>query len=179
MDCPALPGGHDVLFAAELDDVLNVSTKGKGCCMRTMMWVCLGLTLSAPAFSNTDASRVIPNERTLREACSAYSEAGMRDCLAAKARESYNALVQVENQLRAALSRWDEDAKHIRLAQAKLAASDKAFIQYRDAQCAFAASLGGGAIGNALEMRRFACIAELNHRRAKLLHDALSGFPSK
>ncbi|PHP90694.1 hypothetical protein CFB52_003385 [Burkholderia sp. AU18528] len=40
-------------------------------------------------------------------------------------------------------------------------------------------SLGGGAIGNALEMRRLACVAELNNRRAAQLRDAVSDLPLK
>lgn len=50
----------------------------------------------------------------------------------------------------------DEDAKYIGLAKEKLRASSKAHKQYPDAQCAFTSSLGGGAIGNALELRRLA-----------------------
>ncbi|MEB2502855.1 MULTISPECIES: hypothetical protein [Burkholderia] len=40
-------------------------------------------------------------------------------------------------------------------------------------------SLGGGAIGNALEMQRLACVAELNNRRAAQLRDAVSDLPLK
>ncbi|WP_406805837.1 lysozyme inhibitor LprI family protein [Burkholderia semiarida] len=77
------------------------------------------------------------------------------------------------------LAQWDEDAKYINLAKIRLAASQKAFVKYRTAQYAFASSLGGGAIGNALEMQRLACVAELNNRRAAQLRDAVSDLPLK
>jgi len=77
------------------------------------------------------------------------------------------------------LTKWDEDPKYSSQAKAKLIASNKAFGQYRDAQCAFASALGGGAIGNALEMGRLACVAELNGRRAFQLRDLVSDLPMK
>jgi len=46
-------------------------------------------------------------------------------------------------------------------------------------QCALAAALGGGAIGNALEIRRLACEAELNAWRADQLQRALVDLPLK
>jgi len=67
--------------------------------------------------------------------------------------------------------KWKEDKKYVDLAKMRFAASRKAFIEYRDKQCAFAASLGGGAIGHALETRRLACMTELNNRRAEQLRN--------
>ena len=48
------------------------------------------------------------------------------------------------------------------IAKNKLKKSNKEFIKYRDLQCDFAYSLGGGAIGNALNMLKYTCLAELN-----------------
>jgi Lysozyme inhibitor LprI len=103
----------------------------------------------------------------------------MQDCLATKARQSEQALRQAEKRVSTALSNWDEDAKYINLAKTKFAALEKAFATYREAQCAFASSLGGGAIGNTLDMVRLAGVAELNGQRAEQLSDAVSDLPLK
>jgi uncharacterized protein YecT (DUF1311 family) len=148
--------------------------------MRKMMLICFGLVFSTThAFAGTDADDSILSEYALREECSAYSESGMRDCLATKAHESQKTLEQAEKQVGIKLSRWDQEAQYIKLAKTNLVASGRAFAKYRQEHCAFAAALGGSAIGNALEIRRLACVAELNNRRAKQLRDAVSDLPLK
>lgn len=138
---------------------------------------CLAVCLPVPVFA--DSAIQVLSEREFREQCSEFSQAGMRDCLAEKARESQEALRKAEQVAMDALSKWIEDPPYIDKAKAKFAASNKAFAKYREAQCAFAYSLGGGAIGNALDMWRFACIAELNNRRAEQLRDVVSDLPLK
>jgi hypothetical protein len=81
------------------------------------------LPVSALAASTTPAL----GERALREECSAFSQAGMRDCLAKKAENSQKALRQAEEKVVEAISSWDEDLKYINLAKVKLAASNKDF----------------------------------------------------
>ena len=108
--------------------------------------------LALPGHSGAVRATEIQSERGALEQCGAHSEAGMRECLAKMSHESSTALKRAEAQAIAALSKWDEDAKYVNLAKEKLRASSKAYEQYRDAQCAFASSLGGGAIGYALEM---------------------------
>ncbi len=155
--------------------------------MRTVKLICFWLVAYFPlfalaassAFATATATAPVFGERALREECSAFSQAGMRDCLAKKAENSQRALRQTEEKVADILSKWDEDVKYIDLAKAKFAASGKVFAKYRDEQCAFALSLGGGAIGNALEMRRLACVAELNNRRVEQLREALSDLPLK
>lgn|GEM_PF-4538608 len=71
------------------------------------------------------------------------------------------------------------DVKHIDLAKSKFEASNKGVLRYREAECAFKASLGGGAIGNALEMQRLACVFELNSRRTDQLRSATTVIPLK
>jgi C4-dicarboxylate-specific signal transduction histidine kinase len=133
-----------------------------------------GLVLACDAWAGT-----VQDERAAREECSAYSEAGMRECLAKKASASSAALKQAEDKVRNTLAKWDEDAKYVSLARSKLEASTKEFTKYRQAHCAFNASLGGGAIGNALEMMRLACVFELNIRRAEQLKSAIVDLPTK
>jgi hypothetical protein len=146
-------------------------------CTVKLIGVCLAVYLPVSALAvSTD---VVLGERAMREECSAFSQAGMRDCLAKKAESSQSALRQAEDNATSTLSKWDEDKKYINHARAKLTESNKDFAKYRDAQCAFASSLGGGAVGHAVDMRRLACVSELNNRRAEQLHDAVSDLPLK
>jgi uncharacterized protein YecT (DUF1311 family) len=142
-----------------------------------LMGFCLAASL--PVLALAEPVAPVLDERVLREECSAFSQAGMRDCLAEKAESSQVKLRQAEKKAVDILTKWDEDSRYITQAKAKLAASNKAFVRYRKAQCEFAASLGGGAIGNALDMGRLACITELNNRRAEQLHNAVSDIPLK
>jgi uncharacterized protein YecT (DUF1311 family) len=144
--------------------------------MHTMKHFALSLSLSWPLLSG--ASPLAQDERALREECSAHSGAGMHDCLVGKVRESELALHQAERRVRAALAAWHEDRKYRELAKTQLVRSSQAFAKYREAQCTFAASLGGGAIGNALTMARLACVAELNYRRAEQLCAAAVNLPT-
>ena len=139
----------------------------------------LGLALGLPVLALAASMTTVPDERALREECSAFSQAGMRDCLAEKAKESQKALRQAEEKVTGSLTKWDEDDKYIKQAKAKLAASNKKFAEYRDAQCGFSASLSGGGAGNSHEIGRLACVAELNNRRAEQLHNAMSDLPLK
>jgi uncharacterized protein YecT (DUF1311 family) len=98
--------------------------------------------------------------------------AGVRECLDKQAKESEARMKAAETAFTIAVDRWDTDAKYAKQTRQKLSEAAAAFIKYRAAQCAWATSLGGGAIGNALEMRRLACVAELNLRRADSLQSS-------
>lgn len=136
------------------------------------------ITIAAflPLISIATQNISIRSERELRNECS-YEISGVRECLQRKQEASAVELKRVEEKVRGVLAKWDENSKYMSLAKTKLATSTKAFIRYRDGHCAFAASLGGGAIGNALDMRRLACEAELNNRRAEQLRDVVSDLP--
>lgn len=120
----------------------------------------------------------VQSERELRRECS-YEITGVRECLEKKQEASQADLKRAEDEVLDALSHWDEDRKYVNQAKARLAASSTEFAKYRTSQCAFASALGGGAIGNALDMRRLACATELNGRRAEQLRDAVSNLPKK
>lgn len=147
--------------------------------MRPMKLILVCLTALLPLSTLAASTDTVVGERALREECSAFSQAGMRDCLVKTAETSQKALRQAEEMVAGTLSKWDEDSKYVSLAKARLAASSKEFARYRDAHCAFSLSLGGGAAGNALDMRRLACVSELNNRRAQQLRDAVSDLPLK
>jgi hypothetical protein len=111
--------------------------------------------------------------------CGALSQAGMRECLTSKAADSQALLKRAESDAAAALGRWEEDAKYAKRAKEKLASSSQAFERYRETQCAFISSLGGGAIANALNLRRLACIIDLNNVRVALLANAVADLPRR
>lgn len=147
--------------------------------MRPMKLILVCLTALLPLSTLAASTDPVVGERALRDECSAFSQAGMRDCLVKTAETSQKALRQAEEMVAGTLSKWDEDSKYVSLAKTRLAASSKEFARYRDAHCAFSLSLGGGAAGNALDMRRLACVSELNNRRAQQLRDAVSDLPLK
>lgn len=146
--------------------------------MRTMSRYLSILALALVANCSAWADGV-QDKQSAREECSAYSAAGMRDCLEKKAGASGVALRKAENIVRKALDKWDEDMQYVNIAKSKFEASSKEFLHYRDTYCAFNASLGGGAIGNALEIRRLACVVELNVSRTQQIENAVSDLPLK
>lgn len=111
--------------------------------------------------------------------CEAYSQAQRRDCLARKSEASAIALQRAEQRAVDALSSWDEEAENVAQAKMKLKAANRVFSQYREAQCGFISSLGGGAVGGALAMRKFTCVIELNTRRADELAHSVGDLPKR
>jgi uncharacterized protein YecT (DUF1311 family) len=147
--------------------------------MRAIKLIFFGLAACLPTIVLATSISPVASERDLREECSAFSQAGMRDCLAEKAEASHKALRRAEKKIAGTVSKWDEDDKYVNQAKAKLTASNRKFAQYRETQCEFAASLSGGGAGSAREVRRLACVSELNNRRAQQLRDAASDMPLK
>lgn len=147
--------------------------------MCVMKRIFLGLAVGLPQLVLATSLGTVQSESSIREECSAFAQAEMRDCLATKADESERALTQVEKATVGALSQWDEDGKYVRLAKAKFVGANKEFAKYREVQCGFFASLSGGGAGNSHEMRRLACMAELSSRRAEQLRGVLQELPMK
>ncbi|MDP3671415.1 MAG: lysozyme inhibitor LprI family protein [Telluria sp.] len=147
--------------------------------MKIADWIVLVSIPALLCLAGEGQSADIQNENSALEGCGALSQAGMRACLEGKSQESATALKQAENKAVDTLSKWDEDAKYIFLAKQRLTASSKAYEQYREAQCAFASSIGGGAIASALELRRLACLIGLNTRRTAHIRAMVSSLPTK
>jgi uncharacterized protein YecT (DUF1311 family) len=126
------------------------------------------IVMSAIPLTGMAQAYVFQNEPEIREECSNEgSQVDVVNCYLKKAKESGIALARAERQVRDALDKWFRDESYIRTARTKLAASSKAFVRYREAQCAFAYALGGGAVGSSsLET---ACIAAENNQRAAQL----------
>lgn len=139
--------------------------------------ILIALVLAFASYSSRASD--LSNEMSAMEDCRVYSQAEVRECLSRKSRDSMSALKQAQDKAIAAMSRWDEDEKYIASAKENFTASTRAFEQYRRTQCAFTSSLGGGSIGNALELRRLSCIAALNNARAASLVAAAASLPAK
>jgi hypothetical protein len=143
--------------------------------------ICVALCLATPVAWGTDSSAHQAQDQwqAQLEECEAYSQAQLRACLVTKAQSSEHALQQAEGLLAAAIERWDEIPQHLRTARAQLRSAGQEFLRYRHAQCALNTALGGGAIGNALEMRRLRCQVELNSLRAEQLRRMATATPLK
>ncbi len=141
--------------------------------------VIAALAICAPALAIAATPPAVLGELALREECSASSQADMRQCMEQHAMKSQQTLRHAEDRVAEALKNWDEDKKYAEQAQALLKASKAEFVRYRDSQCEFLASLSGGSAGNASQIRRQACIAELNGKRAAQLLDAVSELPQR
>lgn len=106
--------------------------------MHAVSWLnsclCLSACLAFPAFAVAPVPSV--HDRVVLEACSAFSQSGMLECLVKEEVASRARLRQAEGKMIAALSKWDEDANYVDQARATLAVSGKEFGRYRDAQCA-------------------------------------------
>lgn len=125
--------------------------------------------------------REVLDDSATRAICSreSASQVDMHDCLQKKSRDSEAALLSAERKVQAALAKWDEDVRFRDVARANLSASRRAFLKYRNAQCTFRTALGGGAIGNGLDMLRYVCIYEMDMRRARQLQEAVAVLPMK
>ena len=80
-------------------------------------------------------------------------------------------LREAEAELEKKITGWDEDAKYAAAARTRQRTASQTFAVARQAQCALAASLAGGAAGNASEIARGACVYELNSLRAAQLKE--------
>lgn len=141
---------------------------------RVALAVCVALAGIAPA-----GAVEMQTEQAARDDCSGDAEAGMTQCLVDKRDTSIQALGAAREHVRAALARWIEDARYARLAAQRLHAADQAFERYRTVECGFNRALGGGAIGNALDMRALACEVELNTTRAAQLEQLAARIRAK
>ncbi|WP_332876201.1 lysozyme inhibitor LprI family protein [Massilia sp. S19_KUP03_FR1] len=140
--------------------------------MRIIALIVLGAVLAQmPASFAAGAAK--------RDECAAGSQAEMRRCLEKTSLASAATLAAAEKAALSALSRWDEDDKYRQAAAAALNKLSKSFSGFRQVQCDFVSALGGGAIGNALALRRLRCISDLNQRQAEMLRLATSDLPEK
>ena len=131
-----------------------------------------------PLFVYANSKYADLNQRQLRNYCSnnTLSEAELTECLEKIFHTSQAELDKSQQKFFDALTNWYEDKQYIIIAKTKLKRTNQEFIKYRDLQCDFAYSLGGGAIENALNMFKFSYLAELNLQRTKQLDLYWSNF---
>lgn len=134
--------------------------------MRAISIVAVALLVSAPVFAaQTGAVKAVPQFDAGKQ-CDEFSQAGRRECMTKIAADSVVTLKKAEDKAIQMINQWHEDANFKNLAKSKLRGSSTAFAAYREAKCAFDDALVGGAIGNAHEIIRLACIADTNNQRA-------------
>lgn len=144
------------------------------------MWIRTSFAIAcAMAFTIAHGTQHRDAATEVLEQCGEFSQAALRECLQGKVRESMKALSQAEARAGTSIDQWDEDERFVASSRDWLRTSTSVFLKYRDAQCAFAASLGGGAIGAALELRRLACVYALNTERTLALTRLAAGIPRK
>ena len=146
-------------------------------CTKIISGLCLVFCLSTVA--SADEAPATPTIREMNEECEEFSMSGMHECLKEKRDESQKKLLQAESYVNAVFSRWDVEDQYIAQARVRFITDKREFIKYREAHCLFIKSLGASGIGNALEMREYACITELNYRRIAQLREAVSQFQLK
>jgi hypothetical protein len=115
----------------------------------------------------------------ISDLCTEFSQAEMRPCLQEEVRKSFAALGRSNLNMTQALSAWDETSRYRNAAIAALRRSETAFSAYRKSLCAFDASLGGGAIGTALESRSMRCVIQLNLERSSWLDAKAKAIPKR
>lgn len=154
--------------------------------MRTISLLTLALLIASPmCAAQDDAVKTTPQADTAvagpqfdaAEKCDQFSQAARRRCLTDMAADSAITLKQAETKALEMIDQWFENANFKKLAKSKLKASSTAFATYCQAKCAFEDSLRGGAIGNAHEISRLACIANTNAQRALELIYATKNMP--
>ncbi len=123
------------------------------------VFICSSSVLSGHAVAE-DRTQAVP----AIEQCNQFSQFDIRECLKKLATDSAAALKQAEARAAAAIASWDESDTYIKDAGAKLRAANASFARDRQVQCAFASSLIGGGAGNSHEIKRLACVADMNAR---------------
>jgi len=133
--------------------------------MRTIRGIVISWVVFFPhsiVLANPD--RVFLDEKALYDECGIFSQAEMRECLAEKAKESHQILEQLEEERYASPS--PVDPEYLSESGGKRSVANQAFYLYRDAYCAFDASLGGR---TGMTIVYPGCIAVQNNKRAEHL----------
>jgi len=132
--------------------------------MRAIKWMLIYGVIFSSASVFAESDRVFLDEQALYDECGIFSQAEMRECLAVKAKESHQTLQQLEEKGYAPAS--PVDPEYLGEMGGRLRVANQAFYLYRDAYCAFDASLGGR---TGMTMVYPRCIAVQNNKRAEQL----------
>jgi len=130
--------------------------------MRAIKWMLIYGAIFSSASALASPDRVFLDEKALYDECGIFSQAEMRECLAEKAKESHQTLEQIEEEGYAPA--LVVDPEYLGEIGGRLRIANQAFYLYRDAYCAFDASLGGR---TGMSMVYPRCIAVQNNKRAE------------
>jgi hypothetical protein len=116
-----------------------------------------GVTLAGQALAQQDSK---PGDECFR--LEAHEK--QRECLETRARKSAQAVADAGAKLLADLNNWDQDTMYVFQTSSDLAATTKAYEQYKSAQCELHASLAAG--GGSSVDRHLMCEIALNEQRS-------------
>jgi len=135
--------------------------------MQIIKWAVIYTVIFSSTSALANPERVFLDADALYDECGAFSQAGMRECLREKAKESQQILAQVEEENFTPPSQTPIEPEYLSEIAGKRPVANQAFYLYRDAYCAFDASLSGG--GNGRSIAHPLCIAAQNNGRAAQL----------
>ncbi|NHZ95197.1 lysozyme inhibitor LprI family protein [Massilia sp. CCM 8734] len=145
--------------------------------MRTVVNIILvALLASSLSAVQAQASAAAP-QRVEDKKCGEFSQAGRHDCFSKLHAKSTVSLKKAEAAALQKIAQWFENDRYKNIARTTMRSAGVAFVRYREAKCAFADSLRGGAIGNAHEISRLACLGAANTERALELKRYTDHFP--
>jgi len=97
-------------------------------------------------------------------------------CLKAKLEESFEAIRRAEDDIKEAISQWQQETMFITMLRKSLKEADERFWKYRDAQCGFAAALPAQGYDASRKIALLTCQITLNEQRAKELEHAFDTY---
>lgn len=135
----------------------------------------LGFTMLALASSIVTAAPTNTVSTEYKE-CEQFSQADLNQCTVNNYLLSENRLKEVETNLANKIKVWTEDNKYQSIASRKLTESRRDFVDYKKSNCSFAAALGGGAVGSAINLREVKCQLEMNKNRINEFNAHIEGI---
>ncbi len=106
--------------------------------------------------------------------CGESSHTGRRECLRKLLAESTVSLKQAEADALAKIAQWFENDRYKNVARTRMRAASASFARYRAARCAYIDALNG----DARDISRLACLADMNAERALELTRDTHDLPS-
>jgi len=131
--------------------------------------------VSCSAYGECKTEKPITNSHQLFNTFTDLSQAGIRACLEATAKNSTQMLLETEKTMRQAILKWNAPDHLKQTAAKQLSLSSEGFIKYRDNQCTFEAYFKKTGIGNMGFYN--ACVTAVNHTRILQLREWAAALP--
>jgi len=133
--------------------------------------------VSCSAYGECKTEEIITNSHQLFNAFTHLSQAEIRTCLEATAKNSTQMLLETEKTMQQAIVKWNAPGHLKQTATQQLSLSNEKFIKYRDNQCTFEAYFKKTGIGNMGFYN--ACVTAVNHTRILQLREWAAALPQK